>query len=41
VAKPCLEGPCIVAGVRQGEAAGVSEHVWVDRKRHPSALTEA
>jgi hypothetical protein len=41
VAKPCLECPRIVASVCQGEAAGVSEHVWVDRKRHPGPLAEA
>ncbi len=41
MAKPCLEGPRIVAGVRQGETAGVSERVRVDRKRHPGALAEA
>jgi len=39
--EPRLEGPRIVAGVRQGEAAGVPEHLRVDRKRHPGALAEA
>jgi hypothetical protein len=41
VAKPCLGCPRIVAGVRQGETAGVPEHVRVDRKRYPGALAEA
>ena len=35
------ESPRIVAGVRQGETAGMPEHVRVDRKRHPIALAEA
>ena len=39
--EPCLQGARIVAGVRQGQAARVPEHVRVDRKRHPSALAEA
>ncbi len=39
--EPRLESPRIVAGVRQGEAAGLPEHVRVDRKRHPGALAEA
>ena len=37
MAEPSLEGPRIVAGVRQGETAGVPEHVRVDRKRHSGA----
>ena len=41
MAKPCLECPRIVAGVRQSKAAGVPEHVRVNRKRHPGALAEA
>jgi len=41
MAEPSLEGPRIVAGVRQGETAGVPEHVRVDRKRHSGALAEA
>jgi hypothetical protein len=41
MAEPCLEGPRIVAGVRQGEAARVPQHVRVDWKRHASALPEA
>ncbi len=39
--KPRLEGPRIVAGVRQCEAAAVAQHVRMDRKRHPGALAEA
>ena len=30
-----------MAGVRQGETAGVPEHVRVDRKGHAGALAEA
>jgi hypothetical protein len=41
MAEPCLEGPRIVPGVRQGEAARVPQHVRVDWKRHASALAEA
>ena len=33
MSEPRLEGSGIVAGVRQSEAAGVPEHVRVDRKR--------
>ncbi len=39
--EPRLESPRIVAGVRQGETAGMPEHVRMDRKRHPGALAEA
>ena len=39
--EPSLEDSRIVAGVRQGEAARVPEHVRVDRKRHAGALAEA
>jgi hypothetical protein len=35
------QGPRIVAGVRQSEAACVPQHVRVDWKRHASALPEA
>jgi hypothetical protein len=41
MAESCLEGPRIVPGVRQGEAARVPQHVRVDRKRHASALAKA
>jgi hypothetical protein len=36
-----LGGPAYRAGVRQGEAARVPQHVRVDWKRHASALPEA
>jgi hypothetical protein len=36
VAPPILQRPRIVAGVRQGEAAGVPEHVAMDRERQSS-----
>ena len=39
--EPSLEGPRIVTGIRQGEAARVPEHVWVDGKGHAGALPEA
>jgi hypothetical protein len=41
MAEPCLEGPRIVAGVRQCEAAGVPQHMRVDWEWHASALPKA
>jgi hypothetical protein len=41
VTKPILQCPCVMACVRQGVAAGVSQHVNVDRERYPGALTNA
>ena len=40
--EPCLEGARIVAGVRQGKAARVSEHVRMGVGNGiPAALAEA
>jgi hypothetical protein len=38
MAEPRLKGPRIVSGVRLCEAAGVAQHVRVDREWHSSAL---
>jgi len=34
VPQPSLQRPCVVAGVRQGVAAAVAQHVRMDRKGH-------
>jgi hypothetical protein len=39
--EPSLQRPGVVAGVGQGIAAGVPEHVREDREGHSSALPEA
>jgi len=41
MAEPILDGPRIVAGVRQRVAAGVAEHVDVDGEVKAGALTDA
>jgi hypothetical protein len=40
MAEPILDRPRIVAGVRQGEAAGVSQHVGMDPERQLGALAD-
>jgi hypothetical protein len=41
VTEPILQRPGIMAGVRQGVAAGVADHVAVDRESKAGALTDA
>src|SRR5215831_13453374 len=41
MAEPGLQRPCVVAGVSQGIATCVPEHVRMDREGHPGALAQA
>ena len=41
MAQPVLQGARVVAGVRQGIAAGVPEHMGVDREGHLGARADA
>jgi len=41
VTEPSLQRPRVVAGIGQREAAGVAQHVRVNRERHVGALAEA
>src|SRR5262249_25631335 len=41
MAEPGLQRPRVVAGVSQGIATCVPEHVRMDREGHPGALTQA
>src|SRR5262249_18305030 len=41
VSEPDLERPSVVARVRQGVAAAMSQHVRMDRKRHLGPNTDA
>src|SRR5262249_42037983 len=41
VAEPSLQRPRVVAGVSQGIATCVPEHVRMDREGHPGALAQA
>jgi len=41
VSEPSLQRACVVAGVGQGVAAGVAQHVREDRERHLGALAKA
>ena len=36
-----LQGPCVVAIVRELEPTGMAKHVWVDREWHRGGLAEA
>jgi hypothetical protein len=36
-----LQGPCVVAIVRELEPTGMAKHVWVDREWHLGGLAEA
>ena len=41
MAKPILDGSCVVAGIGQCVAAAVAQHVGVHREREPGALADA
>jgi hypothetical protein len=41
MAQPVLDAPRVVAGIRQGVAAGMAEHVGVDRKGEAGAIADA